>query len=110
MSAAASPVAATLSQTAMELRLTARRGENLLAMVGIPVAVLLFFGAVDVLPAPAGGGSRIEALLPGVLALAIIATGLVNLGSPRPTSGRTACSSGWAGRRWDGPDWWGRSC
>jgi ABC-2 type transport system permease protein len=80
VSAAASPVAATLSQTAMELRLTARRGENLLAMVGIPVAVLVFFGAVDVLPAPAGGGSRIEALLPGVLALAIIATGLVNLG------------------------------
>jgi ABC-2 type transport system permease protein len=80
MSAPASPVAATLTQTRMELRLTARRGENLLAMVGIPVAVLLFFGSVDVLPLPAGGGSRIEALLPGTLALAIIATGLVNLG------------------------------
>lgn len=80
MSAPASPVAATLGQTAMELRLTARRGENLLAMIGIPVAVLVFFGSVDILPAPAGGGSRIDALLPGVLALAIIATGLVNLG------------------------------
>lgn len=80
MSAPASPVAATLSQAAMELRLTARRGENLLAMVGIPVAVLVFFGAVDVLPAPTNGESRIEALLPGVLALAVIATGLVNLG------------------------------
>ena len=80
MSAPASPIAATLAQTAMELRLTARRGENLLAMVGIPVAVLLFFGSVDVLPTAAGEGSRIASLLPGTLALAIIATGLVNLG------------------------------
>ncbi len=80
MSAPASLVTATFGQAVMELRLTSRRGENLLAMVGIPVAILLFFGAVDLLPAPAGGGSRIEALLPGVLALAIIATGLVNLG------------------------------
>lgn len=80
MSAPASPVAATLSQTVMELRLTARRGENLLAIVGIPVAVLLFFGTVDVLPVQTGGDSQIDALLPGTLALAIIATGLVNLG------------------------------
>ena len=64
----------------METRLTARRGENLLAMVGIPVAVLLFFGSVEVLPVPAGGGARITSLLPGTLALAVIATGLVNLG------------------------------
>jgi ABC-2 type transport system permease protein len=80
MSAPASPVAATLTQARMEMRLTARRGENLLAMVGIPVVVLLFFGSVEVLPLPAGGGSRITSLLPGTLALAIIATGLVNLG------------------------------
>ncbi len=80
MSAPASLVAATLGQARMELRLTARRGENLLAMIGIPTAVLLFFGSVEILPAPAGGGSRIAALLPGTLALAIIATGLVNLG------------------------------
>ena len=80
MSAPASPVAATLAQARMEMRLTARRGENLLAMVGIPVVVLLFFGSVEVLPLPAGGGSRIVTLLPGTLALAIIATGLVNLG------------------------------
>jgi ABC-2 type transport system permease protein len=80
MSAPASPVAATLTQALMEMRLTARRGENLLAMVGIPVVVLLFFGSIEVLPLPAGGGSRITSLLPGTLALAIIATGLVNLG------------------------------
>jgi ABC-2 type transport system permease protein len=63
----------------MELRLTARRGENLLAVVVIPVVVLAFFASVDVLPVPAGS-SRVEALLPGTMALAIIATGLVNLG------------------------------
>jgi ABC-2 type transport system permease protein len=70
---------ATLAQAAVELRLTARRGENLLAMVGIPAAVLLFFGSGDLLPAPAVG-SRADALVPGTLALAILATGLVNLG------------------------------
>ena len=70
---------ATLVQAAMELRLTARRGENLLAVVVIPVVVLAFFASVDILPVPAGS-SRVEALLPGTMALAIIATGLVNLG------------------------------
>jgi ABC-2 type transport system permease protein len=63
----------------VELRLTARRGENLLAMVGIPAALLVFFGTTDLLPAPAVG-TRANALLPGTLALAILATGLVNLG------------------------------
>jgi len=70
---------ATIVQTAMELRLTARRGENLLAVVVIPAVVLVFFASVDVLPVPAGS-TRVEALLPGTMALAIIATGLVNLG------------------------------
>lgn len=73
---------ATWAQTVVELRLTARRGENLLAMLGIPAAVLLLFGSTSILAAPVVGpaGSRVDALLPGVLALAIIATGLVNLG------------------------------
>ena len=63
----------------MEGRLTARRGENVLALIGIPAAVLLFFGSVDLVPVPAGQ-ARIDVLLPGTLALAIIAAGLVNLG------------------------------
>jgi ABC-2 type transport system permease protein len=63
----------------MELRLTARRGENLLAVVVIPAVVLVFFASVDVLPVPAAS-TRVEALLPGTMALAVIATGLVNLG------------------------------
>ena len=70
---------AVIAQAVVELRLTTRRGENLLAMIGIPVALLLLFGSAEVQPAPATG-SRVEALLPGILALAIIATGSVNLG------------------------------
>jgi ABC-2 type transport system permease protein len=79
VSRAASFPRAAAAQTGVELRLTARRGENLLAMIGIPAALLLFFGATSVLPAPATG-TRVQAVLPGILALAIIATGLVNLG------------------------------
>jgi ABC-2 type transport system permease protein len=58
----------------MEGRLTARRGENLLAMIGVPVAVLLFLGTF--------GSARgaIGVALPGTLAIAILASGLVNLG------------------------------
>jgi len=63
----------------MEGRLTARRGENVLALIGIPAAVLLFFGSVELVPVPTGQ-TRIEVLLPGTLALAVIAAGLVNLG------------------------------
>lgn len=69
---------ATLSQTAMELRLTARRGENVLVTIVIPAVVLLFFASVSVLPT--GAGRPVDFLLPGSLALAVIATSLVNLG------------------------------
>lgn len=70
-------------QTLVELRLTARRGENLLAMLGIPVGLLLLAGSLDGLPVTDSGTGtpgRIEAVLPGILAVAIVATGLVNLG------------------------------
>jgi ABC-2 type transport system permease protein len=78
-----SPVAAPawrsiLAQTVMELRLTARRGENVLVTIVIPVAVLAFFASVNVLPSVAG--RPVDFLLPGVIALAVISTGLVNLG------------------------------
>jgi ABC-2 type transport system permease protein len=62
----------------MELRLTARRGENVLVTIVIPVVVLLFFASVSVLPT--GDGPPVDFLLPGALALAVIATSLVNLG------------------------------
>ena len=78
MSRPASPLAATVAQTGMELRLTIRRGENVLVTIVIPVVVLLFFASVSVLPS--GGGRPVDFLLPGTLALAVIATSLVNLG------------------------------
>jgi len=62
----------------MELRLTSRRGENVLVTLVIPVAVLLFFATVGIVPGIAG--RPVDFLLPGVLALGIIASGLVNLG------------------------------
>ena len=66
------PFLATVgSQARMEARLTMRRGENLLAMVGIPAAVLVFFAAV---------GRDVASILASTLALAIVASGLVNLG------------------------------
>ncbi|HEY4228049.1 MAG TPA: ABC transporter permease [Candidatus Limnocylindrales bacterium] len=61
----------------MELRLTARRGENVLVTLIIPVAVLLFFAGTSIIPLAA---RPVDFLLPGSIALAIIAAGLVNLG------------------------------
>src|SRR4051794_33143518 len=66
------------AQTVMELRLTARRFENLFVMLVIPPAVLAFFGAVPVLST--GADRPVDFLVPGVLALAVISTAFVNLG------------------------------
>ena len=75
---AASPARAILATVAVELRLALRRGENLLATIVIPAAVLLFFSSVAVIPV--GTGRPIDFLLPGSIALGIIATSLVSLG------------------------------
>ena len=58
----------------MEGRLTARRGENLLAMVGVPVGVLVFLAVFVLAP------GAVDRVLPGTLAIAVVASGLVNLG------------------------------
>ena len=72
-------IRATAALAAMELRLALRRGENLLVMVVIPVAVLAFFANLGI--GPLGTGPKaVAALLPGTMALAIIATSLVSLG------------------------------
>jgi ABC-2 type transport system permease protein len=74
----AAPLLAIAALAALELRLTARRGENVLVTLVIPVAVLLFFAGTSLVP-----GRRAEVvayLLPGSIALAIIASGLVSLG------------------------------
>jgi len=73
-----SPIRAAAALAAQELRLTARRGENVLVTIVIPAAVLLFFATVGIVPGIAG--RPVDFLLPGALALAVIASGLVNLG------------------------------
>ena len=67
-----------IAQATVELRLTARRSENVLVTVIIPAVVLVFFATAGLLPVPAG--RPVDFLLPGSLALAVIATSLVNLG------------------------------
>ncbi len=67
-----------LHQTRFELLLTMRRGENVLVTLIIPVLLLIFFTSLNIVPAT--NGSAVNFLLPGILALAIIAAGMVNLG------------------------------
>ncbi|HET8913281.1 MAG TPA: ABC transporter permease [Ktedonobacteraceae bacterium] len=67
-----------LNQVRIELLLTARRGENVLITLIVPVLLLVFFTSLNIVPAV--NGHAINFLLPGILALAIIAAGMVNLG------------------------------
>lgn len=64
------------AQARMELRLLLRNGENLLVTLAIPGALLVFFVLVPVveLPSPA-----VDFLFPGVLAVAVMAAGMVSL-------------------------------
>jgi ABC-2 type transport system permease protein len=67
----------------MELRLTSRRLENLLVTLLLPAVLLVFFGSVEILPdaeTALPGAAPIDGVLPAVLATAIVAAGLVNLG------------------------------
>src|SRR5437868_1963797 len=67
-----------LIQTLYELLLTLRRGENVLVTLIVPVMLLIFFASLNIVPAV--NGSAINFLLPGILALAVMAAGMVNLG------------------------------
>jgi ABC-2 type transport system permease protein len=75
---AASPVRQIVTQTQFELLLTLRRGENILITLIVPVMLLIFFASLNIVPAV--NGQAINFLLPGILALAIMAAGMVNLG------------------------------
>jgi ABC-2 type transport system permease protein len=75
---AASPVRQIVIQTQFELLLTLRRGENILITLIVPVMLLIFFASLNIVPAV--NGRAINFLLPGILALAIMAAGMVNLG------------------------------
>jgi len=71
-------MSALAEQTRVELTLTARRGESLLLILGIPVLLLVFFANVDVLPT--NTDDPITFLAPGILALAVMSTAMVGLG------------------------------
>lgn len=67
---------ALLAQTRAEVALTLRRGDSLLLVLGIPIGLLLFFTETHVVAAP--GPSRVAFVAPGVLALCVLSTSLVN--------------------------------
>lgn len=65
-------------QTRYEVLLTLRRGENILVTLIIPVLLLIFFASLNIIPN--NNDSAVNFLLPGILAIAIMAAGMVNLG------------------------------
>ena len=67
-----------LTQTQFELLLTLRRGENILITLIVPVILLIFFTSLNI--ATVVNGHAVNFLLPGILALAVMAAGMVNLG------------------------------
>src|SRR5688572_23276567 len=68
---------ALLAQTRMELKLTLRRAEGVLITMIVPVVLLIFFTSIGL--SPDGYEEPIDFLLPGMLALAVMSTGLVGL-------------------------------
>ncbi len=82
-----------VAQASIELRLALRRGESVLITLVVPVLLFVFFAAVVPLPSLSGGAPAspgapgapgsppaAAALLPGMLALAIMSTAMVSLG------------------------------
>jgi ABC-2 type transport system permease protein len=65
------------AQARAELLMTMRRGENVVVTLVIPLGVLLFFGKVDTLTNLA---DPVAFLVPGTLALAVMAAAMVSLG------------------------------
>ncbi|MFI6578741.1 ABC transporter permease [Nocardiopsis sp. NPDC050513] len=65
------------AQAGMELRIMLRHGEQFLLTMVIPVLLLVGFSLTSVLDV--GGGSRVDALTPGVLALAVMSTSFTGL-------------------------------
>ncbi|MEV8631059.1 ABC transporter permease [Streptosporangium sp. NPDC051023] len=61
-----------LAQTGAEIRATLRNGEQLLLTLIIPVLLLVGFSAAPLVNV--GGGSRVNFITPGVLALAVMST------------------------------------
>ena len=67
-----------LAQLRVELLLLLRQPENLLVILVLPVLLLLFFAGVHAFPSIPG--RPINFLVPGILTLALMSTGMVSLG------------------------------
>jgi ABC-2 type transport system permease protein len=65
------------AQAGLELRTLARNGEQLLLTIVIPVLLLLAFGHENLVSI--GSGSRIDFVVPGILALAVLSTAFTGL-------------------------------
>lgn len=65
------------AQTGLELRTLVRNGEQLLLTLVIPVLLLLAFGQANLISI--GRGSRIDFVVPGILALAVMSTAFTSL-------------------------------
>jgi ABC-2 type transport system permease protein len=66
------------AQVRAETRLLFRNGEQLLLTLGIPVVLLVFFSSVSIVDL--GAGKRVQTVVPGILALAVMSTAMVGLG------------------------------
>ena len=72
---------AVIAQARAETMLTLRRGESLLLTLGIPIVLLAFFTVIGYPDKTVTGGvSTVDFLAPGILALAVMSTGMVSLG------------------------------
>ena len=66
------------AQLRVELLLLLRQPENLLVMLVLPVLLLALFAGARIFPA--GAGRPADFLIPGVITVAIMSTGMVTLG------------------------------
>ncbi|MGH9128812.1 MAG: ABC transporter permease [Acidimicrobiales bacterium] len=65
------------AQARAEVVLTLTQGENLLVSLGLPLILLVAFTLAPI--TPVGGTRRIQFVAPGILALAVMSTGMVAL-------------------------------
>jgi ABC-2 type transport system permease protein len=71
-------IRALVAQTRAEVVLQLRRAENMIVTLAIPLGILLFFAKVDTITTDYD--EPIDFLVPGVLALSVMAAAMVSLG------------------------------
>jgi ABC-2 type transport system permease protein len=69
---------AITAQARAEITLQLRRGENAIVTLAVPIGVLVFFAKVDAVTT--NFADPVDFLVPGVLALSVMATAMVSLG------------------------------